>query len=150
MIFLHLKLKLSDFAKKTIADYGAYMDSWQNLLNIPENGSALVLTLLVIKRLVAFIGVIIISWGAISAAIQFLRNFPKKNKQLSIIDMIRLKFGKTIILGLEFIVAADIIETTTAPDYYSVGILASLVGIRTFLTYFMNRELGYLSSQTRK
>ena len=48
-------------------------------------------------------------------------------------------------LGLEFIVAADLIGTTTAPDYYSVGIVASIVLIRTVLSYTLNKEITSLS-----
>jgi uncharacterized membrane protein len=48
-------------------------------------------------------------------------------------------------LGLEFIVAADLISTTTAPDYYTVGIVASIVLIRTVLSYTLNREINSIA-----
>ena len=63
------------------------------------------------------------------------------------INQIRLKLGRVLTLGLEFIVAADLIGTTTAPDYYSVGIVASIVLIRTLLSYTLNREISELSQQ---
>ncbi len=50
-------------------------------------------------------------------------------------------------LGLEFIVAADLIGTTTTPDYYSLGIVAGIVAIRTLLNYSLNRELTALSKE---
>jgi uncharacterized membrane protein len=43
------------------------------------------------------------------------------------INQIRLRLGRVLTLGLEFIVAADLIGTTTTPDYYSVGIVAIIV-----------------------
>lgn len=61
------------------------------------------------------------------------------------INKIRLDLGRILILGLEFIIAADLIGTTTAPDYYSVGIVAIVVAIRTILSYSLNRELKSLS-----
>ena len=65
-----------------------------------------------------------------------LFNHPKKDQFLTL-DLIRLDLGRTIVLGLEFIVASDVIETTTTPDYYALGILSILVVIRTFLSYFL-------------
>ena len=117
------------------------MDWLEHLFLIPENATGLIALLTLIRRVVAFIGVIVIVWGAAVAACHFFTGYkPNKTKRHSI-DLIRLQFGRTIILGLEFIVAADVIETTTAPDYYTLGILAGLVGIRTLLTFFMNREM---------
>ncbi len=117
------------------------MDWLQNIFSLPETVSVLALVLIIIKRVVSLIGVLVILWGAFEALYLFICHCQKSSSKTSSIDLIRLKFGRTIILGLEFIVAADVIETTAAPDYYSVGILASLVGIRTLLTFFMNREL---------
>lgn len=117
------------------------MEWIQQLFMIPGETSGVVTFLILIRRLVASIGGLVILWGAFVAIYQFVSRKNHSNKVLDTVDMIRLRFGKTIILGLEFIVAADVIETTTAPDYYTLGILASLVGIRTLLTYFMNREM---------
>ncbi len=123
------------------------MEWIENFFLVPEGTTLLALLLMVIKKIVALIGVVVILWGALVAIYQFIGHRQNMPKQMDAIDLIRLKFGRTIILGLEFIVAADVIATTTAPDYYRVGILASLVAIRTLLTYFMNRELMALSKK---
>lgn len=117
------------------------MDWLENFFLVPEGTTILMLLLMISKKLIALIGVLVILWGALTAIYQFFRHCRENHRKMDNTDLVRLKFGRIIILGLEFIVAADVIETTTAPDYYSVGILASLVGIRTLLTYFMNREL---------
>ena len=126
------------------------MDTLSNLIGLPETANTLMVALIIIKRIIAFIGVLIIFSGACIAVYSFVCAFKKPGRNMNSIDFIRLKFGRMIILGLEFIVAADVIETTTAPDYYSVGILASLVGIRTLLTYFMNREMMALAKIKKK
>jgi len=133
------------FAKNQVPDYVAIMDWIHSFFSVPEGTTFFLFVLLIIKKLIAAIGVLVIFFGAAVAIYNFCGH-RKSTKRLNGIDRIRLEFGRTIILGLEFIVAADVIATTTAPDYYSVGILASLVGIRTLLTYFMNRELRTLSS----
>ena len=105
--------------------------------------------IIVIKRTISVLGSSIILIGALYAICRFLIKIgttPTKNTNLNL-DMVRLDLGRTIILGLEFIIAADVIETTTTPDYYSLGILAVLVVIRTFLNYSLNHDLTALSQQ---
>lgn len=106
-------------------------------------------TIFWIKNIVSFAGILLIFWGACIALYQFTFHHVKNAKHFYTLDFIRLQFGRTIILGLEFIIASDLISTTTAPDYYSVGILASLVGIRTVLSFFMNREISSLSTRKK-
>jgi uncharacterized membrane protein len=57
----------------------------------------------------------------------------------------REALGRTLLLGLEFLVAADIIRTVAVtPTFQSVGILAIIVAIRTFLSWTLELELeGY-------
>ncbi len=105
--------------------------------------------LLIIQRSIAFIGVIIILSGVLYSLGQYLYFIFKGQleTQGEQINFIRLTLGRVLILGLEFIVAADLIGTTTAPDYYSVGILAIIVLIRTVLSFTINRELMSLSKE---
>lgn len=117
------------------------MDYFNSFFSFPEGATHLIMVLFVIRKIVALAGVFIILWGAFTSIYAFICHHQDKKKRLHEIDAIRLNFGRTIILGLEFIVAADVIETTTTPDYYTLGILGSLVLIRTFLTYFLNREI---------
>jgi uncharacterized membrane protein len=50
--------------------------------------------------------------------------------------------GRAILLGLEFLVAADIIRTVAvSPTFRSAGVLALIVLIRTFLSMALEREL---------
>ena len=123
------------------------MDTLQNFFALPQDATLFTIVIMVIKKAIALIGVFIIFWGACEAVYFFVGHWLKPNRKETSLDVIRLRFGRSIILGLEFIVAADVIETTTAPDYYSIGILASLVAIRTFLSYFMNRELRVISKK---
>lgn len=123
------------------------MDTLHSILGLSQEVPFLFIILEIVKRLIALIGVAVILWGAGNAFFHIFSHRNKTGEKLDRIDLIRLDFGRMIILGLEFIVAADVIATTTAPDYHSLGILASLVGIRTFLTFFMNRELRLLGKK---
>jgi uncharacterized membrane protein len=54
----------------------------------------------------------------------------------------RERIGRAILLGLEFLVAADIIRTVAiSPTFTSVGILATIVLIRTFLSFTLELEI---------
>jgi uncharacterized membrane protein len=105
--------------------------------------------LIVIQRFISLSGILIILFGVLYALSQFIFYLASGqiNKHESKINAIRLKLGRILILGLEFIVAADLIGTTTTPDYYAVGILAIIVLIRTALSFSLNRELIALSKQ---
>ena len=54
----------------------------------------------------------------------------------------RQQVGRAILLGLEFLVAADIIRTVAvAPTFRGVGVLAVIVAVRTFLSFTLELEL---------
>ena len=103
--------------------------------------------LLHIQHSISFCGVIIIFFGVISALWSYFSYLFLNSQSNMDINQIRLRLGRVLTLGLEFIVAADLIGTTTAPDYYSVGIVASIVLIRTLLSYTLNREINAISQQ---
>ncbi|MBA2657852.1 MAG: DUF1622 domain-containing protein [Tatlockia sp.] len=99
--------------------------------------------LLIIQRSISFCGVLVILSGVILALIRYFKySLGDFSSQKVDINKIRLNLGIVLTLGLEFIVAADLIGTTTAPDFYSVGLVASIVLIRTVLSYTLNREIN--------
>jgi uncharacterized membrane protein len=54
----------------------------------------------------------------------------------------RRRLGRSILLGLEFLVAGDIIRTVAVtPTFESVGVLALIVVIRTFLSFSLELEI---------
>jgi uncharacterized membrane protein len=53
-----------------------------------------------------------------------------------------LRYAHILVAGLTFQLAADIVGTTVAPTWEEVGRLASVAGIRTFLSYFLDREVA--------
>lgn len=105
--------------------------------------------LLWIQHGISFCGVLVIFFGVLLALSRYAIYLFSRNDAIDI-NQIRLKLGQVLTLGLEFIVAADLIGTTTAPDYYTVGILASIVLIRTLLSYTLNREINTISQQEKQ
>ncbi|MBO9997744.1 MAG: DUF1622 domain-containing protein [Cyanobacteria bacterium SID2] len=63
---------------------------------------------------------------------------------------LRLCFGSWLALALEFQLGADILATTIAPSFGALGQLAALAGIRTFLNFFLDRELEAEAERQRQ
>ena len=97
------------------------------------------------KLTISFFGSMVILIGALLCAYRY--NCYRFGSTRFNTDQIRLDLARSIILGLEFFVAADVIETTVAPDFRSLGILGLLVVIRTFLNFTLQREVKNLSSE---
>jgi uncharacterized membrane protein len=57
------------------------------------------------------------------------------------LSQIRLAIGEKMVLGLEFFLAGDVIQTIVVPSWESLGILGGIVGIRTVIVYFLNTEM---------
>lgn len=96
---------------------------------------------------IAIIGAAIIIWGVIKGLVTLLlaefRIFKKsKDETEEAEEKVRLGIGFNLILGLEFLIAADIIRTIVEPNLEELGILAAIVAIRIALAYFLGREIG--------
>lgn len=59
-------------------------------------------------------------------------------------ETIRLELGVVLALALEFLLAADIVGTAISPSWDAVAKLAAITGIRTFLNFFLQREVREL------
>jgi uncharacterized membrane protein len=55
-----------------------------------------------------------------------------------------LRFARWLVIGLTFLLAADIVETSIAPSWEDIGRLAAIAAIRTFLNYFLERDMQEL------
>ncbi len=89
------------------------------------------------------VGVAIIAVGALITAAGAIPRL--RNKTGDVYRVFRQQLGRSILLGLEFLVAADIIRTVAVtPDARSVAVLAGIVLIRTFLSFSLELEVtGY-------
>lgn len=88
------------------------------------------------------VGVAIILGGILLATVTFLRDGSRTGDWRSAYPGYRSDIGRGILLGLELLVGADIISTITAPlTFESVGLLAAIVGIRTFLSFSLETEI---------
>lgn len=92
-----------------------------------------------VGKVVDGIGVAVIAVGTLVAlALTFLR----RNEVDDQYEFFRRRLGRSILLSLEFLVAADIIRTVAImPTLQDLGILAGIIVIRTFLSFSLQLEM---------
>ena len=95
-----------------------------------------------VTRAVEVTGIGIIVVGAVASLLVFLLRMAKGEPKERIIGEFRSNLGRAILLGLEFLVAADIISTVAIdPTLDSLAVLAGVVLIRTFLSFSLEVEI---------
>jgi uncharacterized membrane protein len=83
-------------------------------------------------------GVLIIVVGIAWSTYRFLQ----RRMEESYYDAYKIRIGRSLLLGLEVLVAADIVKTIAIePTFTSLGVLAGLVLVRTFLSWTLVLEI---------
>lgn len=87
-------------------------------------------------------GVAVMVLGMIAATWYFLNNRRRGADPAETYQNYRHGIGRAILLGLEILIVADIIRTIAIePTFSSLGILAIIIVIRTFLSWALELEL---------
>lgn len=95
-----------------------------------------------IARAVEIAGVAIIVTGSFGSLAVFLFRLAMRGERSALVSRFRSSLGQSILLGLEFLVAADIINTVgVEPTLNSLAVLAGIVLIRTFLSFSLEVEI---------
>jgi uncharacterized membrane protein len=85
---------------------------------------------------------VVIGGAVIRGIVAYVRQLFSRSKQhFDSTELIRLKLGRVLALGLEFAVASDILRTAVAPTRQDILNLGAIVLLRTLLNYFLEREI---------
>jgi uncharacterized membrane protein len=96
-----------------------------------------------VSKVIDGAGVLVIVAGLVVATCAFALALKDRDRAQVAYRVYRQQVGKAILLGLEFLVAGDIIRTVAvAPTFAGVGVLAILVAVRTFLSFTLDVELS--------
>lgn len=90
---------------------------------------------------------LIIAYGAMQALYGMFRGVVEKRSQVDQRKEVWLNFGVWLLLGLEFELAADIVRSAISPTWTDIGQLAAIGVIRTFLNFFLEKDLDRYESQ---
>lgn len=93
-------------------------------------------------KVLEYLGVGVITLGVLVTSATSMYHVVQRKPGQAIYDRYRRQVGKGILIGLELLVAADIIRTVAVrPSFESVGVLAAVVLIRTFLSFTLEVEM---------
>lgn len=93
-------------------------------------------------RGIEIVGIATIVIGAVAASALYLFHTVRDGAREREYHRFRSSLGRAILLGLEFLVAADIIATVAIdPTLESVAVLAGVVLVRTFLSFALEVEI---------
>lgn len=88
-------------------------------------------------------GIVAVLWGvleALAGLVQRGGSVLRRRAAVRDLGAIRHALGEKMVLGLEFFLAGDIVQTIAVPTWTSLSILGGIVVIRAVIVYFMNFE----------
>ena len=87
-------------------------------------------------------GILVMAMGTLLASMVALFRAARGMAGNHLYEWYRQTLARAILLGLEFLVAADIINTVAVdPSFRSVGVLGLIVLVRTFLSFTLELEI---------
>ena len=102
---------------------------------------------------ISIIALLVIVWGVIKGVVQTVRaESPRHHEdgRFLMLGRARYSIGYYLLLGLEFLVAADIIRTLIDPSLPRLAILGSIVVIRIVIGYFLDKEIKEYHHQNKE
>lgn len=103
-----------------------------------------------LATIISVISLLIVTYGALVAIISFIINELKRITRTytpTNIRKLRAVFGTYLLLGLEFLIASDILKTVLEPTMNELIILGGIVVVRTILSVFLNKEIKELETE---
>lgn len=95
----------------------------------------------ILSLIVEAIALFLIAVGTVEALINLVRVLPTPLTTGQRRRTVWLDFAQWLVAALTFQLASDLIGTSFSPTWNEIGHLAAIAGIRTFLSYFLDREV---------
>ena len=92
---------------------------------------------------VEVVAALMIGIGAVEALVRLMMPKSKFGRTAPFAKYreIFVRFGVWLMLGLQFELAADVIRSAISPSWTDIGQLAAIAAIRTFLNYFLAKDI---------
>lgn len=101
---------------------------------------------LVVKAIAA----ILVAYGALEAVAKTIGHVLHRRPATGWRKDTFVGFGVWLLLGLQFALAADIIGSLISPSWNDIGQLAAIAVIRTFLNYFLEKDLDEAAESSQE
>jgi uncharacterized membrane protein len=87
------------------------------------------------------VAIVFVTAGSALGLVKAARMLIAGRRSKGEFQAIWLNHARWLVAGLTFLLAADIVETSFSPTWNELGRLAAVAMIRTFLSYFLDREM---------
>ncbi len=107
----------------------------------------------IISVIISIISVCVVIYGTVIAFGHFLVNELNRARGLYTIHKLRVlraDLGTYLLLGLELLIASDVLKTIVEPGLNELMILGGIVILRTVLSFFLDREIRLLEQEARQ
>lgn len=125
----------------------AEIDSASTLMSVNHFLEEFLLEIVaLLKIIIEAIALLILTFAIFKAVRALLfRNLRMDREEK--LAQVRLDLGVALALSLEFLLAADIVATAVSPSWDALGKLAAISAIRTFLNFFLEKEVKQLARE---
>ncbi len=102
------------------------------------------LTVVVVNAvmIIHVMALLVVAFGTVQAFVRSLHAMYSPSATGEEFHRAYVQYARWLVAGLTFQLAADIIETAFAPGWDEIGRLAAIAVIRTFLNFFLERDLA--------
>ena len=87
------------------------------------------------------VAVLIVAYGSAEAFLQLVAVLLRPRTSHGERKALWRRYGVWLLLALEFELAADIVRSVISPSWQDIGALGAIAVIRTFLNYFLEKDL---------
>ncbi len=108
--------------------------------------------LLIVAEVIDFVGISILLFGFIKILFKYIRTELKSiiHTRIRLLQKIRCELGIYILLALDFLIASDIIQTTTELNQEKLIELSVMILLRTAIGFFLGKEVDEIESKSDK
>jgi uncharacterized membrane protein len=97
--------------------------------------------------IIDIIATVVILVATLQALINVIRTLLRRSRDQQEYRRIWLTYGRWLVAGLTFQLAADIVESSIVPTWQAIAELGAVAVIRTFLNYFLERDIGEMNER---
>lgn len=125
----------------------AETDTNSPLMNLNHFAEGLLLEVVALLKItIESIALLILAFAVVKAVKSLIfRN--RRTEREAKLAQVRLDLGIALALSLEFLLAADIVATAVSPSWDALGKLATISAVRTFLNFFLEKEVKDLARE---
>ena len=91
---------------------------------------------------IQIMALLIVAFGTVQAFVRSLRAMVAPSATGNYFHSGYAQYARWLVAGLTFQLAADIIGTAFSPSWDEIGQLAAIAAIRTFVNFFLERDLA--------